>query len=116
MCITGSPSPAAGRDRGVGRDAPRARKRVANLMLGPLAPGRAPGAIYSCDPGAGLKRMPRSASPIGPDDAASTVTAVQMMFVVVAAIAAVPWVTAPVFRPTSLYRMVLCVEMLRVLR
>jgi hypothetical protein len=53
---------------------------------------------YSWLPGRGLNLIPRNATPTGFVFAASTVMAVQMMLVEVAAIAVVPWKTAPVAR------------------
>src|SRR5262249_34737553 len=69
--------------------------------------GRGPEALsagaarYSWLPGTGLKRMPRKAKPSGLADAASSVTAVQMMLVEVAAMAAVPWATTPALNEPS---------------
>src|SRR4051812_7345859 len=73
---------------------PRAgRSRFSN------APGRPAGAApasYSWLPGTGLNLIPRNATPTGATVDASMVIAVQMMFIDVAAIAAVPWPTKPV--------------------
>ena len=56
---------------------------------------------YSWLPGTGLNLMPRSAKPFGWDDDALMVTAVQMILSEVAAMAAVPWLTAPVLKTWS---------------
>src|SRR5262245_31324494 len=58
---------------------------------------------YSCVPATGLNLVMCSAMPIGLLLAASTCIAVQVMFVEVAAMAAVPWKKTPTFRGKAPY-------------
>src|SRR5262245_35171831 len=72
---------------------------------------------YSWLPGTGLNRIMRKAIPWGEVAAASTIIAIQMMFNEVAAIATVPWLTAPVFRNAlKENRLVGCVDFVLVSR
>src|SRR5215216_2981225 len=56
---------------------------------------------YSCVPGIGLNLSIRNDIPAGAVAAASTIIDVQIIFVEVAAIAAVPWKTRPEFSTVS---------------
>ena len=64
---------------------------------------------YSWVPGMGLNLIPRKETPMGAVVEASMVMAVQMTLIEVAAIAVVPWITAPVPNETLEYALLICV-------